>query len=179
MSHWTIDSDHSVAAFAIKHMMIANVRGQFNKLKGEIIIDEEDITKSFIEIKVDVDSITTGIKKRDDHLKSADFFEATKYPSMTFKSTAIAQTGISGVKVAGNLQIHGVTKEVTLDVEHLGPVNSPFGETTLGFTARTEINRLDFGVTWNEPMDHGGVMVGKEVQIVVDIEADLKTTDIG
>lgn len=175
MPKWIIDSDHSVASFSIKHMMIANVRGQFNKMKGEIRIHEEDITKSSIEMTIDVNSIITGIQKRDDHLRSADFFDATKYPYMTFKSKRIIQTGINGVKVIGDLEIHGITKESSLDVEHFGPVKSPFGETTLGLTARTEINREDFGILWNEPMDMGGFMVGKDVQIIVDIEADLES----
>lgn len=175
MSKWIIDSDHSVATFSIKHMMIANVRGQLNKMEGEILLDEHNITKSDVQITIDVNSITSGIQKRDEHLRSVDFFETTKHPYMTFQGKGVTQTGINSAKIIGDLTIRGITKEVTLDVEHFGPVQSPFGETTLGFSARTEINREDFGITWNERMDMGGVMVGKEVQIIVDIEADLES----
>ena len=173
MTKWTIDPDHSVAAFSIRHMMVAHVRGQFNQMSGTILRDEDDATKSSMEMTIDVNSITTGIKKRDDHLKSEDFFDAAKHPSMTFKSSKVVLTGLQRAKVAGDLTIHGVTRPVTFDVEFAGPVKSPFGETTMGFTAETEISRADFGMTWNEPMEMGGVMVGNEVQLTVDIEADM------
>ncbi len=175
MPEWIIDADHSVAAFSIRHMMIANVRGQFNKMSGSININEDDMTKSSIELTIDVASITTGIQKRDDHLRSADFFNVDKFPEITFKSKHIVLTGINNAKVTGDLKIHGATNEIVFDVTFLGPVNSPFGETTMGFSAETEINREDFGMMWNEKMERGGVMLGREVQITVDLEADLKT----
>jgi polyisoprenoid-binding protein YceI len=175
MSEWMIDADHSVAAFFIRHMMIANVRGQFNKMSGFININEDDITKSSMELTIDVASITTGIQKRDDHLRSADFFDVDKFPEMTFKSKSIVLTGINNAKITGDMTIHGVTNEIIFDVTFLGPVNSPFGETTMGFSAATEINREDFGMMWNEKMEKGEIMLGREVQIMVDLEADLKT----
>ncbi|MEW6117085.1 MAG: YceI family protein [Nitrospirota bacterium] len=173
MSKWMIDPDHSVAAFAIRHMMIAFVRGQFNKITGTIQFDPEDITRSSVEMEIDVASLTSGIKKRDEHLLSADFFEVEKYPKITFKSMGIEKTGTNSGKVTGDLTIHGVTRSVTLEVSFFGPVKSPFGETSMGFSAATSLNREGFGIMWNEPMEKGGLMIGRDVEITVDIEADL------
>ena len=143
MPEWIIDADHSVAAFSIRHMMIANVRGQFNKMSGFININKDDITKSSMELKIDVASITTGIQKRDDHLRSADFFDVDKFPEMIFKSKSIVLTGLNNAKVTGDMTIHGLTNEIVFDVTFLGPVNSPFGETTMGYSAATEIKTAE------------------------------------
>jgi len=173
MSKWTIDPDHSVGAFSIRHMTIAFVHGQFNSVSGDIDYDPSDISSLNISFTIDVSSIITGIAKRDDHLKSADFFDAENYREITFKNSQVERTGFNSCKVSGDLTIHGIKKPVTLEANILGPVKSPFGETSLGITGSIILNREDFGLTWNEPMENGGFMVGKEVTVTVNIEADL------
>ncbi len=173
MPKWTIDPDHSVAAFSIRHMMITNVLGQFNKITGDIQFDPAKIATAAFELEIDVSGILTGISKRDDHLKSPDFFDNEAFPKITFSSTSLAKNGFNIVKIAGDLTIHGITRSVTLEVSFSGPLKSPFGETSMGFTGRTVIDREDFGMTWNEPVESGGFMVGKDVELSVDIEADL------
>ena len=175
MAKWLIDPDHSVAAFVIRHMMVANVRGQFNKLSGVVFFDPSDIVNSSVEATIDVAGIYTGIQKRDDHLRSADFFDAANYPQITFRSDKAKITGSKRFSVAGDLTMHGITKTATLDVEYSEPGKSPYGETSIGFAATIRINREDFGLMWNEALESGGIMVGKEVQILIDIEADLAT----
>ncbi len=173
MAKWVIDSDHTVAAFAVSHFMVADVHGQFNKITGFILFDPPDMTHLSMEVTLEVAGIYTGIKKRDDHLRSADFFDEEKCPNITFKSAAVKKTGFNSFKVTGDLTIHGITKPVTFDVEYSGPVKSPYGETSIGFTATTEIDREDFGMTWNVPMGNEGFIVGKEVRLTLDMEADL------
>ncbi len=175
MAKWVIDPDHSVAMFAIRHLMIANVHGHFNKIEGTIYFDPANITLASVEATIDVASICTGIKKRDDHLRSPDFFDVEKYPKILFKSMEVGKiTGNNHFKLNGNLTIRGVTRPVTLEVEYAGPIKSPFGATSLGFSVTTIINREDFGMTWNETME-GGVMVGRDVEITLDVETDLTT----
>ncbi|MCC6347950.1 MAG: YceI family protein [Nitrospirales bacterium] len=174
MEKWNIDSDHSVAAFAVRHMMIAMVRGQFNKLSGSICFDPDDAARSSVEVEIEAASITTGIPKRDDHLRSPDFFDVEKYPAVVFRSTAVEATGGNRARVTGELTLHGTTRTITFDAEHFGPVKAPYGgEISRGFSASTRLNREDFGILWNETLEAGGVMVGNEVQIFLDIEADL------
>jgi polyisoprenoid-binding protein YceI len=171
----TIDSDHSVASFAIKHLMIANVRGMFHKVTGTICYDPEDIGRSTVEAVIDVQSLSTGVKKRDKHVLSDEMLDAARYPLMTFKSTKVVPAGKNRAQVHGDLTIHGVTRPVVLNAEHFGPVKSPFGgEITIGITASTKINREDFGILWgNDPLEGGGFLAGKEVEIAIDVEADL------
>jgi polyisoprenoid-binding protein YceI len=171
----SIDSDHSVASFAIKHLMIANVRGMFHKVTGTICYDPEDISTSSVEAVIDVRSLSTGIRKRDEHVLSEEMLDAARYPLMTFKSSKVVTAGKSRVQVYGDLTIHGVTRPVVLDAEHFGPVKSPFGgEITIGITASTKIDREDFGILWGiEPLAGGGFLAGKEVEITIDVEADL------
>jgi polyisoprenoid-binding protein YceI len=173
MSKWVIDPDHSVAAFVVSHMMVANVHGQFNKIKGVIHFDHTDIPNSSVELSIDVSGIYTGIQKRDGHLRSPDFFDVEKYPYMTFKSTKTEMTEKNRIKVFGDLTIHSITRQIAIDVAYSGPEQSPYGETSMGFTATAKINREDYGITWNVELKNGGFMVGKEIQIVLDIEADL------
>jgi polyisoprenoid-binding protein YceI len=175
MSKWNIDPDHSVGSFAIRHLMVAHVHGQFNKVSGTISFDPSNIASLTVELEIDVSSIITGIDKRDEHLKSEDFFHTDKYPKITFKSTKVEMTGYNSCKVNGELTIHGVTRPTALDVYVLGPVKSPFGETSLGISGRSRLNREVFGIAWNQPMEDGGVMVGKDADIYIDIEADLVT----
>lgn len=173
MAKWNIDHDHSVAAFSIKHMMIAYVHGQFNNISGTINFDHEKISETSMAFEIIVDSIITGIKKRDDHLKSQDFFCQDKYPKITFASTKAEITGFNSCKISGDLTVRGTTKPVSVDVEFFGSVKSPFGETSMGFTAKTMLAREDFEMSWNQSMENGGYMVGKDVYIFMDIEADL------
>ena len=171
-STWDIDPAHTSAQFAIRHLMVSTVRGDFRKVSGKVNLDEQDATKSMIEANIDVASLNTGIEKRDEHLKSPDFFDATKYPAMTFKSKKIQSAGGEGkYKITGDLTIHGTTKEVVLDFEgNLKPIKDPSGKTRVGGMASTKINRKDFGLNWNKALETGGVVVGEDVTITVDLE---------
>lgn len=171
-STWNIDPEHSNIGFKVKHMMVSNVKGSFEKHAGVIEIDDKDITRSRVQVSIDTASINTNLQKRDDHLRSADFFDVAKYPTMTFVSKKVAKAGKDKLKVAGDLTLHGVTKQVVLDVE--GPTKEskdPWGNIRKGVTATTKINRKDFGLVWNAALETGGVAVGEEVTITLDIEA--------
>jgi polyisoprenoid-binding protein YceI len=175
MKKCTIDPDHSVAAFAIRHLMIANVRGIFPRVSGVVLYDEQDITRSSVEAAIDVTSLSTGVKKRDEHVLSGEMLDAARFPTMTFRSTSVERSGSGVLAVQGDLTIHGVTKRVAFDVEHFGPVKSPWGgEVSIGFTCRGRIDREEFGVHWgSDPLEGGGLMTGREVEITLDVEADL------
>lgn len=176
MSKWKIDPDHSVAAFAIRHMMVVNIRGQFNSISGTIDFNPADISRSSVEVAIEAASLTTGNRKRDEHLLTQDFFEISKYPLIVFKSTGIEKTGNNIARVTGNLALHGVTRPVNLDVEYSGPVKGPAamgGETTMGFRTSVVINRTEYGMDWNVPLEDGGLMLGKDVELTLEIEADL------
>lgn len=177
MAKWNIDPDHSVAAFKVRHMMLANVRGQFNKISGTIQFDFEDQSDFFLETAIDATGIYTGIGQRDEHLNSPDFFDVAKHPNIHFRSTGFEVQGSNKGKLTGDVTIHGITRSVDLDVNIAGPIKSPEdmgGETSLGITARASVNREDFGMAWNAPLDNGGVMVGTNIEIHLDIEADLE-----
>jgi polyisoprenoid-binding protein YceI len=175
MSTWIIDPDHSVAAFAVRHLKVAYVRGQFNTIRGTIRFDPKDISQASAEATIEVPGLHTGIKKRDDHVLSADFFDAGAFPQISFRSTRIEGAGQNRAKMTGDLTIRGTTKTVSMDAEFSGPVKSPSGgEITMGFSATATINRFDFGMAWNELMEDGGFIVDKDVKITLDIEADLK-----
>lgn len=168
---WSIDADHSSVGFKVRHMMVSNVKGDFGKVNGVVDIDDKDLTKSKVEVSIDTASINTGVAKRDDHLKSADFFDVAKYPTMTFVSQKVKKAGSDKLKVYGQLTLHGVTREVVLDVE--GPTRSykdPWGNIKRGATATAKINRKDFGLTWNAAVESGGVVVGDEITIALEIE---------
>jgi polyisoprenoid-binding protein YceI len=172
---YEIDPAHSSAQFAIRHLMVSTVRGDFRKVTGIANVDENDVTKSTIEATIDVASINTGIEKRDEHLRGPDFFDAAKYPTMTFKSKKIEKTGEGKLKVTGDLTLHGTTKEVVLDFEgNLTPVKDPMGKTRIGGMATTKIDRKDFGLAWNKALETGGVVVGDEVTITIDTELTQK-----
>jgi len=174
MTKWIIDPDHSGAAFSVRHMMIANVRGQFCKVGGTVYFDPLDITNSSIELSIDASSIFTGIQKRDDHLKSADFFDVEKYPAISFISTRVHSVNGNKAQVSGDLTIHGITRQITVSVEFSGPVNDPLGDgSSMGFAISAIINREDYGIMWNQPMANNGIMVSREVQLFIDLEADL------
>ena len=168
---WTIDPDHSNVGFKVRHLMVSNVKGSFDKYTGTVDINDKDITKSKVEVSIDTSSINTNVQKRDDHLRSADFFDVAKYPTMTFVSKKVTRSGEDKLKVTGDLTLHGVTKEVVLDVE--GPSKEskdPWGSIRKGATATTKINRKDFGLVWNKALETGGVAVGEEVTITLEIE---------
>jgi polyisoprenoid-binding protein YceI len=174
MAKWIIDPDHSGAVFSVRHMMIAHVRGQFCKIRGTVFFDPLNITSSSIELSIDASSIFTGVQKRDDHLKSPDFFDIDKYPAISFTSTQIHSVNGNKAQVTGDLTIHGITRQVTVSVEFSGPVEDPFGDgSSMGFTVSAMINREDYGIMWNQPMANNGIMVGRDVQLFIDLEADL------
>ena len=168
---WTIDPDHSNVGFKVRHLMVSNVKGSFEKHTGVVELDDKDITKSKVEVSIDTNSINTNVQKRDEHLRSADFFDVAKYPAMTFVSKKVAKAGKDKLKVTGDLTLHGVTKSVVLDVE--GPTKEskdPWGNIRKGATATTKINRKDFGLVWNAALETGGVAVGEEIIITLEIE---------
>ncbi|MFO0575808.1 MAG: YceI family protein [Polyangia bacterium] len=172
---WEIDPSHSGAQFSVRHLMVSNVRGEFGKVTGTIEYNDKDPSKSRVEATIDVSSINTREPKRDEHLKGADFFDVAKFPTITFKSKRVAQAGAGKLKVTGDLSIHGVTREVVLDVE--GPAaetKDPWGNIRTGAQATTKINRKDFGLGWNKLLESGGVAVGEEVSITIDVEMTRK-----
>ncbi len=170
--NWTIDGAHSTAGFAVRHMMVSKAKGQFNKITGKIALDEKDLTKSTVEATIDVASIDTNNTKRDEHLRSPDFFDVEKFPSITFKSTKVEKKGKDALKVTGDLTLHGVTKSVVLETTLTGPSTNPWGQQVRGIEAKTKLNRKDFGLTWNKGLETGGVLVGEEVEISIDAEVN-------
>lgn len=170
-STWTIDPDHSNIGFKVKHLMVSNVKGSFDKHTGVVEINDEDITKSKVEVSIDTNSINTNVEKRDEHLRSADFFDVAKFPTMTFVSKKVAKAGKDKLKVTGDLTLHGVTKQVVLDVDAISKESKdPWGNIRRGTTATTKIDRKDFGLTWNKGLETGGVLVGDEITITLEIE---------
>ncbi len=165
-----IDPAHSSAGFKVRHMMVSNVKGDFRKLTGSVEYDSKNPAATKIHVTIDASSIHTGEAQRDDHLRSADFLDVATYPSITFQSKKVTPTGDETFKVIGDLTVHGVTREVTLDVEASPEVQDPWGGTRVGATATTKINRKDYGLTWNQALELGGVLVGDEVAISIDVE---------
>ena len=173
MEKWSIDSDHAVARFSVRHFMVANVEGLFTKMTGVIQFDPPDLTQLSVEAEVDVRSLTTGHGERDEHLLSPDYFDAEKYPKILFRSTKVEVTGGTRGKIIGDLTIRGIQKPVSLDFDFFGPVKSPFsGITCVGFSATGQVKREDYGMITNIPME-GGMVVGKDVLIHMEVEADL------
>jgi polyisoprenoid-binding protein YceI len=170
-STWQIDPNHSAAQFAVRHLGLSTVRGAFTKVSGTIQLDDKDVTKSSVDVTIDAGSVDTRVPDRDKDLRSDHFFEVEKYPTLTFKSTKVEQTEAGRLKVTGDLTIHGVTKQVVLDVEGpTAPVKDPWGNLRAAANASTKINRQDFGVKWNAKMDNGGWVVGDDVAITIDVE---------
>jgi polyisoprenoid-binding protein YceI len=170
-STWQIDPAHSAAQFAVKHLAISTVRGAFTSVKGTLQFDDKDITKSSVDVTIDVNSVDTRQPDRDKDLRSDHFFDAEHFPTITFKSKRVEQLSPGKLKITGDLTIHGITKEVVLDVDGpTAPVKDPWGNQRMAINATTKINRQDFGVKWNATMDNGGVVVGDEVSITIDAE---------
>ena len=169
---WDIDPAHSTVEFSVRHMMVTTVKGQFQKVKGTVELDEKDPSKSTVEVSIETASIDTREAKRDAHLKSPDFFDAAKFPALTFKSTKIEKAGKGKFKITGDLTMHGITKAVVLAVE--GPsasIKDPYGRTVRGVMATGKLDRKDWGMTWNKALDSGGFVVSDEVKL--DINAEL------
>jgi len=170
-STWKIDPAHSSAQFAVKHLAISTVRGAFSAVNGSITFDDKDVTKSTVDVTIDVNSVDTRQPDRDKDLKSDKFFDAANYPSITFKSTKVEQAGAGKLKVTGDLTIRGTTKSVVLDVDGpTAPMKDPWGNNRAAASATTKVNRQDYGVKWNAKLDNGGVVVGDDVAIVIDVE---------
>lgn len=170
-STWTIDPAHSIAEFAVKHMMVSTVKGRFRSLEGTLHIDEANPSNSWVSASIDVASIDTAEPQRDAHLRSDDFFNAEKYPQMTFRSKRVEQVDEENWRVIGDLTIRDVTKEVVLDTRFEGRVTDPWGKERIGFTAETVLNRKEFGLKWNALLETGGAVVGDKVRVSLHIEA--------
>jgi len=170
-STWNLDPIHSHAEFKVRHLMISNVKGSFPKVAGVLALDEADPAKSSVEATIEVASIETRDAQRDGHLKSADFFDVEKFPTMTFKSTKVTVEGAGAGMVEGELTIRDVTKTVVFDVEGPTPATKdPWGNLRVGVEATTKISRKEFGLTWSAPLEAGGVMIGDEVTITLEVE---------
>lgn len=170
LTSWTIDTAHTEAGFAVKHLMISTVRGRFGAVKGDVRFDPADLSTGSANITIDVNSIDTREAQRDAHLRSGDFFDVEKFPAMTFVSTGVRAIKGETFQLVGHLTIKDVTREVVLDVENHGLQKDPWGGERAGFTARTAINRKDFGLTWNATLETGGLLVGEDVKINLDLE---------
>jgi polyisoprenoid-binding protein YceI len=168
---WKIDPAHSGAEFKVKHMMISNVKGSLSDLNGTLIEDTSNPALSHVDATIDISTISTGDAQRDAHLKSADFFHHDQHPNMTFRSTRVEKKGVGEYAVTGDLTIHGITKPVIFAVEGpSAPGKDPWGNTRIGLSATATINRKDFGLTWNSALESGGILVGYEVQITLDVQ---------
>ncbi|MEB3236431.1 MAG: YceI family protein [Candidatus Sericytochromatia bacterium] len=168
---YAIDDMHSAAHFKVKHLMVSNVRGSFPAIKGSVVYDAAHPEKSTVEATIDVSSVDTGNAKRDGHLKSPDFFDVEKFPTMTFQSTRVVKATKDGLSVLGNLTLHGVTKPVTLQVAlPAKAAKDPWGNMRTGTEATTHIDRRDYGLTWNKNIETGGVLVGEDIAITLEVE---------
>jgi polyisoprenoid-binding protein YceI len=168
---WNIDPTHSNVTFSVRHMVISTVRGSFNILRGTLDIDEEHPELSSIEAEVDTASIETNDQNRNNHLRSADFFDAEQYPVLTFKSTRVEKLDENEFKVTGDLTMHGVTKPVVFRADYSGQVKDPYGLQRVGLHAATKISRKEWGLTWHAALETGGAVVGDEIKIDIDLEA--------
>jgi polyisoprenoid-binding protein YceI len=174
VARWDIDKVHSSIHFSVRHLMVSKVRGEFHDWAGTLMLDVDDFTKSSVEVTIQATSIDTREEKRDGHLRSADFLDTDKFPTIVFKSTRVERKG-DRLAVHGDLAIHGVTRPVTLDVETTEVVKDPWGGTRTGFSGKVAIERKDFGLHWNAVLEAGGVVVGDKVEIALEIEA-IRTT---
>jgi polyisoprenoid-binding protein YceI len=169
-NEWNIDTTHSGIHFSVRHMVVSKVRGRFASYGGTVRIDDEDLARSTVDVSIDAASIDTGVADRDTHLKSADFFDAEKFPELRFQSTKIEKLGDSAYKLSGALTIRDVTRDVTLLVDYGGRAKDPWGNERAGFTARGTLDRKDFGLHWNQVLEAGGVLVGDKIEIDIELE---------
>lgn len=169
-TRWDLDTSHTELGFKVRHLMVSYTRGRFGKFSGSLELDEKDLSKSKVSVKIDANSIDTNWKDRDDHLRSADFFDVEKFPQLTFESSKVEKAG-DRLRITGDLTMHGITKKVVLDAEALTPVaKDPWGNLHIGTRATTKVNRKDFGLNWNKTLETGGVAVGDEVELSLEIE---------
>jgi polyisoprenoid-binding protein YceI len=168
---WDIDQSHASAVFKVRHLMVSKVRGELGPVSGTVVIDEDDITRSSIDVRIDARGLNTRDAKRDEHLRSADFFDVAQHPTVGFVSTQVRRGRDGALEVAGDLSIRGVTRPVTLEVEPLpAPIADPWGNARRGATARAQLSRKEWGLTWNMALETGGVVVGDKVEIEIDVE---------
>jgi polyisoprenoid-binding protein YceI len=167
---WVIDPSHSEVAFSVRHMMLTKARGRFDRFSGTVEFDEQNPANSTVNVTIEADSIDTKDEKRDGHLKSPDFFDVANFPHLTFVSKKVEAVDDTHGKIIGDLTIRGVTNEVVLDTEYNGQSKAPWGTTSAGFSATTKISRADYGLTWNVGLETGGVLVGDEVTVAIEIE---------
>ena len=167
---WQIDPVHTHIEFSIRHLMITNVRGQFDKFNGTVEFDEQNPAQTKVDLQIEAASINTKAADRDNHLRSADFLDVAVYPTLTFKSKNVVLTDRTHARLTGDLTIHGVAKEVVMEVEYVGSQKTPWGGLSAGFNARTKINRKDWGLVWNVGLETGGVLVGDELTVTIEVE---------
>lgn len=167
---WQIDAAHSQILFSVRHLMISTVRGRFERFGGTVDFDETNPIRGSVDIQIEVASINTGVAQRDEHLRSPDFFEVDKYPTMTFQSKRIEKIDDRHGRIIGDLTIKEITKEVVLEAEYAGTIKTPFGTTSAGASATTKINRKEWGLTYNMALETGGIAVGDEIKIEIELE---------
>src|SRR5262245_28626557 len=172
MARWTFNEAHTAAEFCVRHMMITPVRGTFKNLQGTLEFDPDHAEDAWVETSIDAATLWSGEPERDDHLRSDHFLDVATHPRIVFRSTSVTPVGRNEYRVSGDVSIRGVTRPVTLDVRYLGQCRSPFDDTRIGFTATTRINRHDFGVSWNADLPGAGSVVGDDVFITIDVEAE-------
>ncbi len=171
-TEWALDGSHSRVGFSVSHLVVSTVSGRFKQVSGKVALDEANLTNSQVEISIKVDSVDTDEAKRDEHLKSPDFFDAKKFPTIAFKSTKIVKAGANKYKVTGDLTIHGITKPITLDAVMSEPIKNPWGKMVRGVKLTGKLNRVQYGLKWNKALEAGGVVVGEEVTLDIQIELD-------
>lgn len=168
---YQLDPAHTAAQFNVRHMMVSTVRGQFDRIAGTAVLDDRDLTRSSVNVTIEASSVNTREPKRDEHLRSPDFFDVAKFPTITFASTKVEKGAAGKYLVTGNLTMRGVSRPITLTVDApTAPVKSPWGTQARGIYATGTLNRKDFGLTWNKALEAGGVLVGDEVQLIIDAE---------
>lgn len=171
MKKWTVDTAHSEVGFSVKHMMISKVKGSFSSYEATVEANEEDLQGALIDFKIDVASINTNNTDRDNHLRSADFFDAEQFPYITFKANDIVKKG-DEYELTGDLTMRGVTRPTTFEVEYGGKATNPWGVEVVAFNVEGKVNRKDFGLTWNQALETGGVMVGEDIKITLELEGN-------
>lgn len=169
-NHWDIDVGHSAIHFWVRHMVISKVHGRFARWSGSLELDQTDLTRSSVDVRIDVSSIDTQVADRDTHLRSPDFLDAARYPEITFRSKRIEKHG-DGYRVLGDLSLHGVAREVALEAEFAGTGRDPWGNERAGFSGKASLDRREFGLVWNAALETGGVLVGEKVEIAIELEA--------
>ena len=174
MAKWKFEPGHTAAEFCVRHMMVTWVRGHFKNIHGTLDFDPAHPDQGRVEVEIDARGLWSGEAERDEHLRGADFLDVANHPKITFRSTRVEPTARNEYKVTGDLTLRGITRPVTLETRFLGQGRSPFNDTRVGFSARVVINRHDFGVRWNAPMQDGGMVVGDDVVITLDAEAILE-----